>query len=256
MAMSPLLVAISANSPIVDGRDSGYKSFRAHIWRDTDPARCGLLPFAFDTDNVFGAYARWALDVPLYFVWRDGRFLPANGITFRHFLERGLTGTRATLADWATHLTTLFPEARLKTYLEVRAADSQSVDAMLGTPALMKGLLYDDDCLSAAWDVVAGWSLDERMQLSEDAAREALAARVRRHTLQDYAKEIVAIAREGLRRQGLRNAGGEDESVYLEPVARDVASGQCPADRILAKWRGEWHGRIERLVEYASYRLS
>jgi glutamate--cysteine ligase len=253
MAMSPVLVAISANSPIVDGQPSGYKSYRAHIWRDTDPARCGLLPFAFDTQNVFGAYASWALDVPMYFLWRDGRFVEARGITFRQFLEKGLNGHRATLADWATHLTTLFPEARLKTYLEVRAADSQPVELMLGTPALMKGLLYDDDCLEAAWDVLRPWTLEERYEASESAARDGLDTRVHRHRMRDFALELVGIASEGLHRQARRNGRGEDEAVHLAALARDVEHGVSPADRVLRAWY-EGGEQVAALVADAAYR--
>ena len=252
MAMSPVLVAISANSPIVDGQATGYKSFRAHIWRDTDAQRCGVLPFAFDTTNVFGAYSAWALDVPMYFVWRDGRFLPARGMTFRQFLKAGLEGHRATLADWATHLTTLFPEARLKTYLEVRAADSQSVELMLGTPALMKGILYDDDCLDAAWDVLRPWTRDERLQAGDDAARDALDARVHRHRIRDVALELTAIAREGLQRQRRRNGAGKDESIYLEGLARDVEAGLSPADRVLRCWND--NEDILDLIRMTEYR--
>jgi glutamate--cysteine ligase len=236
MAMSPVLVAISANSPIVDGAPTGYKSYRAHIWRDTDPKRCGVLPFAFDTTNVFGAYTAWALDVPMYFLWRDGRFLPARGMSFRQFLGNGLEGHRATLADWATHLTTLFPEVRLKTYMEVRSADSQTVELMLGTPALMKGILYDDDCIDAAWDVVRAWTREERLEAGEDAAKDGLDTRVRRHRLRDFALELTGIAREGLQRQRRRDAAGKDEALYLEPLARDVEAGVSPADRVLRYW--------------------
>ncbi len=253
MALSPLLVAMSANSPIVDGRASGYKSFRAHVWTDTDPARCGLLPFVFDAENVFGAYADWALDVPMYFVWRAGSYLDSGGMTFREFMARGLDGHRATLADWATHLTTLFPEARLKTYIEVRAPDSQGLDRMLGTPALMKGLLYDSDCLDGAWDIVRSWTFDERRQATEDCARDGLQARVRRHTAADYARELVSIALEGLRRQHIAGCGADDERRYLATVAADVGEGLCPADRILALWQGEWGGDINRLIAYAAY---
>jgi glutamate--cysteine ligase len=251
MGMSPVLVAISANSPIVDGALTGYKSFRAHIWRDTDSRRCGVLPFAFDTMNVFGAYTAWALDVPMYFVWRDGRFLPARGMTFRQFLASGLDGHRATLADWATHLTTLFPEARLKTYMEVRAADSQTVELMLGTPALMKGILYADDSVDAAWDVMRAWTRDERLQAGEDAARDGLEARVHRHRMRDIALELTAIAREGLQRQRRRNAAGSDESMYLESLARDVEAGVTPADRVIRCWNEtEDVVDVVRMTEY------
>jgi len=259
MAMSPILVAASANSPIIDGRPSGYKSFRAHIWRDTDPARCGLLPFVFDTENLFGAYADYALDVPMYFIYRAGRYLDSGGRTFRQFLAGDVPGVEPQMSDWSTHLTTLFPEARLKSYIEVRAADSQSPGLLLATPAWMKGLLYDDDCLDAGWDVLRRWDFQLRLELGELAARQGMQARVGRHTLQDYARELIEIAWTGLERQGRVSAenaaspGGRDETVYLEPLAAAVRRGTCPADTILDAWNGRWHASMDRLIEASAY---
>jgi glutamate--cysteine ligase len=254
MAMSPILIAVAANSPVAAAKPTGYRSFRAHVWRRTDPARCGLLPFAFDTHDIFESYAQYALDVPMYFVARAGRLIDAGKKTFRQFMREGIRGETPTLADWATHLTTLFPEARLKTYIEVRAPDSQPTELVLGTPALMKGLLYDTDCLEAAWDVVSRWNFDERQELGEAAARDALGARVGRHSLADYAREIVAIAREGLVRQGRVDSSGRDETIYIDRLADEVAQGRSPADRIIAHWETDWEGRVERLIEYAAYR--
>ncbi len=253
MGMSPLLVAMSANSPIVDGELTNLKSYRAHIWTDTDADRCGVLPFAFDSDAVFRGYTEYALDVPMYFLARGDRLLRLGGRTFRDFMRTGLDGEHATLNDWSTHLTTLFPEARMKTYIEVRAADSQSPALMLGTPALMKGLFYDADCLDAAWDVIGPWTLDQRLELLAEATRHGMAAPGPRHSIRDYAKEIVGIAREGLRRQAKTNAAGEDETIYLDPLAAMVDDGKCPADAIIEGWKGPWNGQIGGLLEYSSY---
>jgi glutamate--cysteine ligase len=254
MAMSPILVAMSANSPIVDGQLVDRKSYRAHIWTDTDADRCGILPFAFETSALFAQYTQYALDVPMYFVARRGRLLPPGGRTFRDFMKHGLDGERPTIADWATHLTTLFPEARLKTYIEVRAADSQSPDLMLGTPALMKGLLYDADCLGAAWDVVRKWTLDERRELLANAARDGMQARAPKHPLAEYAQELTAIGLEGLKRQAALNAAGEDERIYLRSLEENVARRVCPADAVIESWNGAWRGSIEALVENTAYR--
>ncbi len=250
MAIPSVLVAVSANSPIVDGNLTGYKSYRAHIWSDTDPARCGILPFAFDTDGLFGAYTRYALDVPLYFLVREGRLLPSEGRTFRDLMEGRLPGHRATMEDWATHLTTLFPEARLKTYIEVRSADCQPIDAMLGPPALMKGLLYDDDCLGAALDVIGRWQFPTHIELWQAAARDGLKARAGRHTLRDFARELVEIAAEGLRRQAAVDAQGRDETRFLEPLELVVESGITPADAVIESWKGIWHSKIELLISH------
>jgi len=244
MALAPVLIALSANSPVVDGRASGYKSFRAHVWTDTDPARCGTLPFAFDTEGIFGAYTEYALDVPMYFVQRAGRLLQTGGISFRSFLEKGLDGHRATLSDWTTHLTTLFPEARMKTYIESRSADGQPASRVLLAPALLKGLLYDSDCLTAAWDVLCHWSLDERREAVEQAARLGLDARVQRHRLRDYADELCQIAREGLRRQACRSEELADESDYLELLERQLREDRSPADALRPP-DGDWKHWLE-----------
>lgn len=250
LALSPVLVAISANSPLIDGKDSGYKSFRAHVWTDTDPRRCGLLPFAFETQGLFRAYVEYALDVPMYFLARDGQLLPSEGMTFREYLAKGLSGHRATLADWATHLTTLFPESRLKTYIEVRSADGQPPDRVIAIPALLKGVLYESDCIDAAWDLFSRWTLSERLEAAAAAAKDGLAARVGRHSLQSYAHEVVAIAAEGLRRQRRLDAQGRDETQYLAVLESDVAAGICPADSALAAWRKG----VKSLLSFAAYR--
>jgi glutamate--cysteine ligase len=249
LALGPLLVAMSANSPIVDGRPSGFHSFRAHIWTDTDADRCGSLPFVFRTESLFRAYTEYALDVPMYFIWRRGLFQEVGGMTFRRYLETGCDGERATMADWNLHLTTLFPEVRLKTYIEVRSADSQPVELMLGTPALMKGIFYDDDALDAAWDLAKRWAPESISEMHAEAARQGLGGRIGRIGFADYAREIVAIGRRGLARQS-----GGSESGYLDRLEEQVASGRSPSSFLIENWEGKWRGNIDRLIEETAYK--
>lgn len=255
MGLAPLITAIFANSPISEGALNGYKSFREHIWTDTDKSRSGLLPFAFFPEVSFAHYVEYALDVPMYFIVRDGNYIDFTGIPFRHFFTHGHRGHHATIEDWDTHLTTLFPEVRIKRYMEVRSADSQPPELMLALPALIKGALYDSDCLQAAWDLVKGWSWDERMECYLDSHRDALGARVRRHSLLDLSKELLEIAWEGLRRQGERNSEGEDETIYLKPLKDLVFQGKCPADILMQKWDGEFEHDIKKLIDYSAYKL-
>jgi glutamate--cysteine ligase len=255
MGLSPLIIAIFANSPISEGKLNGYKSFREHIWTGTDRDRCGLLPFAFSSDVSFAHYVEYALDVPMYLIIRDGNYIDFTGIPFRHFLTRGHKGHYAMMEDWDLHLTTLFPEVRIKRYMEVRSADSQPPELMPALPALIKGVLYDSDCLQAAWDLVKGWSWDERMELYHASHRHALAARIRRFSLLDLARELFQIAWEGLRRQAAINENGEDETIYLKPLQERLDQGKCPADILVEKWEGELEQDIKKLIEYSAYKL-
>ena len=255
MGIAPLLTAIFANSPIADGQVTGYKSFRGHIWTDTDKARTGLLRFAFDPAVSFAHYVEYALDVPMYLIKRGGRYIDFTGITFREYWNRGHQGYEATIEDWDLHLTTLFPEVRIKRYMEVRSADSQPPEQMPALPALIKGFLYERDCLEAAWDLVKSWSWDERMAFYHDVQRDALAARARRFSAADLAKELIEIAWEGLKRHAALNDTGEDETIYLKPLRELVAQGKCPADLVLEKWEGELHHDIKKLIDYSAYRL-
>ncbi|MGD9763577.1 MAG: glutamate--cysteine ligase [Candidatus Binatia bacterium] len=256
LGIAPLLTAMFANSPLSDGDLNGYASFRGHIWTDTDAARCGLLPFAFKPSAGFEDYVEWALDVPMYFIVRDGAWYDMTAYTFRQFLANGRDEHRATMADWAAHLTTLFPEARLKGYLELRSVDSQAPALMLAVPALAKGLMYDEDCLQATWDLVKPWSFEERVELWRAVHRQAMQARIRRIRVAELAQELVAIAMEGLRRQGDRDRAGRDESMYLERLEQDVRRGRAPADAIIERWIGGWSGDVQRLIEGSSYRIA
>jgi len=255
MGLAPVLIAMFANSPICDGELNGYRSFREHIWTDTDRNRSGLLKFAFAPEVSFAHYVEYALDVPMYFIVRNKNYIDMTAVTFRQFLTSGYKGERATIEDWNDHLTTLFPETRIKRYLEIRSVDSQPPDLMPALSALVKGAFYDNDCLQAAWDLVKGWSWDERMQVYLDSHRDALAARVRRYSLLDLARELVEIAWEGLRRQNQVNDLGDDETIYLKPLKDLLSQGKCPADVLLEKWEGELHHDIKRLIAYSAYKL-
>jgi glutamate--cysteine ligase len=255
MGLAPILIAMFANSPICEGQINGYRSFREHIWTDTDRNRSGLLKFAFLPEVSFAHYVEYALDVPMYFIVRNKHYIDMTGLTFRQFLQYGHNGERATIEDWGDHLTTLFPETRIKRYIEIRSVDSQPPDLMPALSALIKGAFYDSDCLQAAWDLVKGWSWDERMQAYLDSHVDALAARVRRYSLLDLARELLAIAWEGLRRQNQVNDVGDDETIYLKPLKNLLDVGKCPADILLEKWEGELHHDIRRLIAYTAYKL-
>ena len=255
MGLAPVFIAMFANSPISDGALNGFRSFREHIWTDTDKNRSGLLKFAFLPEVSFAHYVEYALDVPMYFIIRNKSYVDMTGTTFRQYLAQGSHGERATLEDWHDHLTTLFPETRIKRYIEVRSADSQPPDLMPALSAMVKGAFYEADCLQAAWDLVKDWSWDERMQLYLDSHRDALAARIRRYSLLDLAKELLQIGMEGLRRQKMFNALGEDETIYLEPLNKLLSLGKCPADLLLEKWEGELQHDIRKLIDYSAYKL-
>jgi glutamate--cysteine ligase len=254
MGLAPLVCAIFANSSISEGRGNGFMTLRGHIWTDTDSARSGMLPFVFNPRAGFEDYVEYALDVPMYFIIRKGEYVETHA-TFRQYMASGFGGERATLDDWALHLTTLFPEVRLKKYLEVRSADSQPPETMLALPALMKGVLYEADASEGAWDLVRRWSWEERVALYRDVHRQALRARIRGIALSELARELLAMASAGLARQGQKNERGEDERVYLERIEDIVRSGRCLAERTAERWEGEWNRDISRLIAATSYRM-
>jgi glutamate--cysteine ligase len=252
MRLAPVMNAMFGNSCILEGRAAGRISFRGHVWTDTDNARCGLLPFAFDDSAAFEHYAEWALDVPMYFVLRNGRYLrELTGMPFRRFLEQGGAGERATLDDWNLHLTTLFPEVRLKSFIEFRAVDGQRPAMVLALPALVKGIFYEPDCQAAAWDLVRSWTFEEVRTALDDATRLSLRGRVRNLELHEIAHEACQIAVEGLRRQGCLDDGGRDERIYLEPLLAHVADRRSPGQLIAERWDGEWGRDVRRLVNDA-----
>ncbi|MFL0672391.1 MAG: glutamate--cysteine ligase [Erythrobacter sp.] len=253
LALQPLATALFANSPFTEGKPNGFLSYRSHIWSDTDPARTGMLPFVFE--DGFG-YQRWVdymLDVPMYFVFRDGKYIDAAGLSFRDFLDGKLSvlpGERPTQSDWWDHLSTAFPEVRLKSFLEMRGADGGPWNRICALPAFWVGLLYDQGALDAAWDLVKDWSMEAREQLRHDAPRLALDAPAPGGgTLRDVAREVLKIAHGGLAARGQLNASGDNETGYLETLDEIVASGKVPAQRLLDAYNGEWAGDISRVYE-------
>ena len=228
--VSSILTALWAASPIVEDKVSGYQTYRAWIWRDTDRARCGLLPFVFERDDIFAAYTEWALDVPMYFVYRGGyRPVPA-GLTFRAFMHDGWNGERATLSDWALHLSTLFPEGRLKKFIEVRGCDCGSLDMIAALAPMMRGLLYDTGARTAAIALTAKLSFEERQALADAVPRSGLATRAGNHTIGELARELVAIAKAGAARVAPASVP------LLAPVEQIAATGRTQSDRIIELW--------------------
>ena len=255
LALQPLATALFALSPFKEGKDTGFKSYRSHIWTDTDPDRCGMLPFVFEEGFGFERYADYMLDVPMYFVYRDGKYIDAAGQDFKDFLRGKLParpGELPTVNDWADHVTTAFPEVRLKRYLEMRGADSGPLPALNALPALWVGLLYDQSALDAAWDLVRDWTIEEHDFLRAQTPKTGLATPFRGKTLAAWGREVVAIAHAGLKARRQLDAQGNDETRYLAPLDRAVASGLAPADELLARWQGEWKGSFAPLFrEYA-----
>jgi glutamate--cysteine ligase len=254
LALQPVVTALFANSPFVDGKPSGYLSFRSHIWLDTDRARTGMLPFVFEDGMGFERYAEHALDVPMYFVIRGGEYVNVAGESFRAFLDGRLPqlpGERPTLKDWEDHLSTLFPEVRLKQYLEMRGADMGDAASVLALSALWVGLLYDDASLDGAWQLVRDWTDAERQTLRDEVPRTAIATKLRGRTVAEIGDEVLALAREGLRRRGRLNPLGHDETAYLAPVEETLDLRKTPAERWLDRHHGVWGGDVMRIFDEA-----
>ncbi len=255
LALQPVATALFANSPFLEGRPSGYLSLRSQVWLDTDPDRTGMLPFVFEEGFGFERYVEWLLDVPMYFVYRDGRYIDAAGQSFRDFLDGrlpALPGERPTISDWADHVTTVFPEVRLKRYLEMRGADGGRFRTICALPALWVGLLYDPSALAQAEALVADWTAQERQQLRETVPRLGLATPFRGGTLLEVARHVVGLAREGLRRRARLNWDGQDETRYLAPLEETVATGLTPAEVKLRRFEQEWGRSVDPLfTEFA-----
>ncbi len=253
LAITPVVSAIYANSSLSQGKPNGFISKRIHIWRHTDPDRTGLLPWAFDDDFGYERYVEWALDVPMFFLVREGRYRPARGMTFRNFMDAGFEGERATLADFDRHLTTLFPEVRLKRIIEVRGTDAVPPGLTCSLPALWKGVLYDPEARQAAAALVSTWGAPEREAALDAVARRGLAAQVGGRSVLELAGELVAVAAAGLRRIGHCNDSGEDEGIFLEPVREQLERGKSPGEVVLEHWEGDWARSPQRLLDYARY---
>ncbi|KQT31395.1 glutamate--cysteine ligase [Sphingomonas sp. Leaf412] len=257
LALQPLATALFANSPFTEGKPNGFLSFRSNIWSDTDPHRTGMLPFVFEDGFGYDRYADYMLDVPMYFVYRDGRYIDAAGLSFRDFLRGELSvlpGEKPTIDDWNDHLSTAFPEVRLKTFLEMRGADGGPWNRICALPALWVGLLYDDAALDAAWDVVKGWTIAERQALRDAVPKLGLAAPIAGGgTLRDIAGPVLDIAHGGLEARARHNGSGDDETGFIEPLYDIVRSGKVPAQRLLDRYHGAWGGDVSNVYAEESF---
>jgi len=254
LALQPVVTALFANSPFVDGKPSGFLSFRSHIWLNTDRARTGMLPFVFEDGMGFDRYAEHALDVPMYFVIRNGDYVNVAGESFRAFLDGKLPqlpGERPTVKDWENHLSTLFPEVRLKQFLEMRGADMGDADSVLALSALWVGLLYDDAALDGAWQLVKDWTDEERQALRDEVPRTAIHTKFRNRTVAEIGDDVLALAREGLERRARLHPLGRDETMYLAHVEETLDLRRTPAERWLERYHGEWAGDLSRIFDEA-----
>ncbi|WHZ36195.1 glutamate--cysteine ligase [Sagittula sp. MA-2] len=256
LALSPVATALFANSPFFEGKPVGVKSKRMQIWETLDDSRTGMLPFVFEEGFGFERWVEYALDVPMYFVYRDGKYLDALGMSFRDFLEGklpALPGETPTLSDWADHLTTAFPDARVKKFIEMRGADGGPWRRLCALPAFWVGLMYDQTALDAAWDLCRNWTAEQREALRLAATRDALAAEVDGIRMHDLAREVLEICEAGLKARARPGAGGlvPDETHFLSALKESVESGMTPADELLEHYHGDWNGDLNRI--YAAY---
>jgi glutamate--cysteine ligase len=257
LALQPLATALFANSPFLEGKPNGYLSYRSHIWSDTDPHRTGMLPFVFEDGFGYERYADYMLDVPMYFVYREGRYIDAAGLSFRDFLDGNLSvlpGEKPTEADWEDHMSTAFPEVRLKSFLEMRGADGGPWNRICALPAFWVGLLYDQSALDAAWDEVKRWTMEEREALRNAVPKMGLKAPIPGgRTLQDIAGRILDLSAAGLTARARLNSSGDNESGFLDPLREIVSSKMTMADRLLERYHGEWNGDIRRVYDEMSF---
>jgi glutamate--cysteine ligase len=256
VALQPVATALFANSPFTEGKPNGFLSFRSEIWRDTDNARAGMLPWAFEDGMGFERWVDYALDVPMYFVKRGDTYIDASGKSFRDFFAGKLDllpGERPTISDWANHLSSIFPEVRLKRYLEMRGADGNPWRRLPSLTAFWVGLFYDDDVLDACWDMVKDWTADERLKLRNDVPRLGFRAEIRGRNMLTLAQECLRLSSRGLARRQRLDGIGRDETRYLRPLEESVAAGITPAEELLAKFHGKWNGSVEPVFDEYAY---
>jgi glutamate--cysteine ligase len=256
IALQPVATALFANSPFTEGKPNGYLSFRAEIWRDTDKDRTGMLPWAFEDGMGFERWTDYALDVPMYFIKHGDEYVDVAGGSFRDLMAGklpGMPGTGATISDWSNHISSIFPEVRLKRYLEMRGADSGPLPNLLALPAFWAGLLYDDVSLDAAWDLVKPWTAVERQQLRDAVPKQGLAATIGGRKLLAIATDVLKLARAGLARRRRFDVSGRDETHFLDVLEDRVARGTTPAQELLDKFHGKWAGSVDPIYAEEAY---
>lgn len=256
VALQPIATALFANSPFKDGKPNGFLSYRSEVWKHTDNSRTGMLPFMFEEGAGFESYVDYALTVPMYFVYRDGKYINATGESFKDFLEgklKCLPGEKPTMDDWENHLSTLFPEVRMKQFLEMRGADAGSWQNLCGLPALFVGLLYDDAALDQAYQLIKDWTTVEMLEMRNAVPKTALQTKFRNTTLQQIAMQVVDISRAGLNARNLLDANGQNETHFVDHIAEIARSGKTQAQIMLDKYHGEWNGDLTHLFKEYSY---
>ena len=256
VALQPIATALFANSPFLEGKLNGFVSFRSQVWTDTDKARSGMLPFAFESGMGYERYMDYALDVPMYFVMRNGNFVNCAGESFRKFLDGKLPqlpGEKPTMKDWADHLTTIFPEVRLKSYLEMRGADAGPWRRLCALSAFWVGLLYDQQSLDAAWDIVKEWTAHERQNLRDAIPKAGLHAKIGERTAWDVAVDVLKLSRAGLDARGLKGCKGKPESAFLDVLDETVTTGKTAADNLIDLYHGSWNGDVSRVFRDFAY---
>ena len=256
LALQPITTALFANSPFTEGRLNGFLSFRSEVWRDTDKDRTGMMPFAFEEGMGFERYVDYALDVPMYFIKRGDSYIDVAGSSFRDLLagrHPAVPGESATVSDWANHLSTIFPEVRLKRYLEMRGADGGPWRNLCALPALWTGIYYDGAALDAAWDLCKGWSAADRQTLRDGVPRLGLKGDIAGRPVIEVARDMVEIARAGLARRDYRDSQGRDETRFLAPLQEAVATGRTPAEELIARYEGPWQHSVEPIFDELAY---
>ena len=256
LALQPVATALFANSPFKEGKPSGFLSLRSDVWTDTDPDRCGMLPFVFEEGYGFERHVDYILDVPMYFVYRDGIYHDVAGKSFRDFIAgklEGFEGEIPHMGDWTDHMTTNFPEVRLKKYLEMRGTDGGPWRSLCALPAYWVGLLYDTDAQTAAWDMIKDWTIEEQAKMRGDVPRQGLVTPFRNGTVQDLAKQSLAIATSGLKRRARLDSAGNDESGFLDPLRSIAESGRTPAEELLEAYATRWGGTVDPVYEELRY---
>lgn len=254
LALQPVGTALFANSPFTEGKPNGFLSFRSEIWRDTDNQRAGMLPFVFESGMGFERYVDYALDVPMYFIKRGDSYIDVSGKSFRdHFEGKLIPGERATISDWANHISTIFPEVRLKRYIEMRGSDGGPWRRLPSLPAFWVGLIYDDANLDACWEIVKGWTAEERQKLRDDVPRLGFQAEIRGRKLLAITKEVLALSEQGLQRRNKLDANGRDETRYLRPLQEIAARGITPAEELLTKFQTSWKESVDPIYDEYAY---